>query len=90
MAMFEHEIRTHQGACPTHGSVTAEKRVPRIKFPFFVTGVVRGVAVLRGRVSVSVLRREGGVIQLSLDARTAPTAGNGLRSATTSPWSTGR
>jgi hypothetical protein len=47
MSMFEHEIRTHQGACPTHGSVTAEKRIPRIKFPFFVTGVARGVAVLR-------------------------------------------
>jgi hypothetical protein len=47
MAMFEHEIRTHQGACPTHGSVTAEKRVPELKFPFFVTGVARGAAVLR-------------------------------------------
>jgi hypothetical protein len=47
MAMFEHEIRTHQGACPTHGPVTGGKRVPRIKFPFFVTGVARAVAVLR-------------------------------------------
>jgi hypothetical protein len=47
MTMFEHEIRTHQGACPTHGPVTAEKRVPQIKFPFFVTGVAHGVAVLR-------------------------------------------
>jgi hypothetical protein len=47
MAMFEHEMRTRQGACPRHGRVTAEKRVPRVKFPFFVTGVARGVAVLR-------------------------------------------
>jgi hypothetical protein len=23
MAMFEHEIRTREGACPTHGRVTA-------------------------------------------------------------------
>jgi hypothetical protein len=46
MAMFEHEIRTQQRACPTHGPVTAEKRVPQIKFPFLVTGVARGVAVL--------------------------------------------
>ena len=47
MAILEQEIRTHQGACPTHGPVTAEKPVPRIKFPFFVTGVARGVAVIR-------------------------------------------
>jgi len=47
MTVFAHEIRTHQGACPTHGPVTAEKRLPRIKFPFFVTGVARGVAALR-------------------------------------------
>lgn len=46
MAMFEHEIRTHPAACPTHGQVTAEKRVPKLKFPFFVTGVARGVAGL--------------------------------------------
>ena len=47
MAMFEHETRTHEGTCPTHGQVTAEKRVAQLKFPFFVTGVARGVAVLR-------------------------------------------
>jgi hypothetical protein len=47
MAMFEHEIRTRQGSCPAHGHVTAEKQVPKLKFPFFVTGAVRGVAVLR-------------------------------------------
>jgi hypothetical protein len=47
MAMFEHEIRTRQGSCRTHGQVPAEKRVPQLKFPFLVTGAVRGAAVLR-------------------------------------------
>jgi hypothetical protein len=47
MAMFEHEIRTHQGSCPAHGQVTAEKRVPKIKFPFFVTSAARGAAAVR-------------------------------------------
>jgi hypothetical protein len=47
MSMFQHETRTHEGACPTHGAVTAEKRVPRLGFPFFVTGIARGVAVIR-------------------------------------------
>ena len=47
MAMFEPEIRTRQGSCPAHGQVTAEKRVPKLKFPFFVTGAARGAAVLR-------------------------------------------
>lgn len=47
MGMFEHETRTRQGSCPAHGQVTAEKRVPKIKFPFLVTGPARGAAVLR-------------------------------------------
>jgi hypothetical protein len=47
MAMFEHEIRSHEGSCPVHGQVTAEKRVPKLKFPFFVTGPARGAAMLR-------------------------------------------
>jgi hypothetical protein len=47
MAMFEYEIRTRQGSCPAHGHVTAEKRVPKLKFPLFVTGPARGAAVLR-------------------------------------------
>jgi hypothetical protein len=47
MAMFEYETRTRQAACPRHGNVTAVKRVPQIRFPFFVTGVARGAAELR-------------------------------------------
>ncbi len=47
MAMFEYEVRTRQGACPRHGTVPAVKRVPQIRFPFFVTGVARGAAGLR-------------------------------------------
>ena len=47
MAIFEHEIRTRQGSCPAHGMVRAEKRVPKLKFPFFVTGAARGAAAVR-------------------------------------------
>jgi hypothetical protein len=47
MAMFEYEVRTRQGSCAAHGQVTAEKRVPKIKFPFFVTGAARGAASVR-------------------------------------------
>jgi hypothetical protein len=47
MAMIEHETRARPGTCPTHGSVRAVKEVPKLKFPFFITGVARGVAALR-------------------------------------------
>lgn len=47
MAMIENETRTRPGTCPTHGRVTAEKRVPKIKFPFIVTGAARALAARR-------------------------------------------
>ena len=47
MAMIENDTRTRAAQCPNHGPVSAEKRVPKLKFPFFVTGVARGVAALR-------------------------------------------
>jgi hypothetical protein len=47
MAMIESETRTRPAHCPTHGSVTAEKQLPKIKFPFFITGAARGIAALR-------------------------------------------
>jgi hypothetical protein len=47
MAMIENETRTRPGACPTHGSVTAEKQVPKLGFPFIITGVARGLAAAR-------------------------------------------
>lgn len=47
MAMIEHEIRTREGSCPSHGRVRAEKRVPKLKFPFFVTAAARAAAVVR-------------------------------------------
>jgi hypothetical protein len=47
MAMIENETRTRQGSCPTHGRVSAEKQLPKIKFPFVITGVARGLAALR-------------------------------------------
>ncbi len=47
MAMIENETHTRQGSCPTHGKVLAAREVPKIKFPFVVTGVARGFAALR-------------------------------------------
>ncbi len=37
----------HPGTCRTHGHVTAEKQIPKLKFPFFITGLARGLAVAR-------------------------------------------
>jgi hypothetical protein len=47
MAMTDIETRTRQGTCPTHGRVTAEKQVPKLKFPIVVTGIARGAAACR-------------------------------------------
>jgi hypothetical protein len=47
MATIEHQTRTRAGQCPTHGQVTAEKQVPKLKFPIVVTGVARFAATLR-------------------------------------------
>lgn len=47
MSMIENETRKRPGSCPAHGEVTAEKRMPKLKFPFFVTGVARGLAAAR-------------------------------------------
>jgi hypothetical protein len=44
MALIVNEIRTRRATCPTHGQVTAEKQVPKLKFPFIITGIARGVA----------------------------------------------
>ena len=34
-------IETRTGTCPTHGTVQAERRVPKLGFPFFVTATMR-------------------------------------------------
>jgi hypothetical protein len=47
MAMIEHETITRPGICPTHGPVEARRDVPKIKFPFVITGTARGIAALR-------------------------------------------
>jgi hypothetical protein len=47
MAMIDLETRTREGRCPAHGSVTAEKQLPKLKFPFVITGVARGLASAR-------------------------------------------
>lgn len=47
MAMIDNETRTCPGTCPEHGPVTAEKQVPKLKFPFVITAVARGLATVR-------------------------------------------
>ncbi|MGN6869626.1 MAG: hypothetical protein ACTHMY_14640 [Solirubrobacteraceae bacterium] len=47
MTMIDNETHTRQGTCPSHGQVTAEKTVPKLKFPFVVTGVARAAAAMR-------------------------------------------
>jgi hypothetical protein len=47
MSMFNTETRTRAARCPTHGPVTAEKQVPKLKFPFVITGFWRGFLALR-------------------------------------------
>jgi hypothetical protein len=47
MAMFNTETRTRAARCPTHGPVTAEKQIPKLKFPFVITGLWRWLAALR-------------------------------------------
>ena len=47
MPTTDNETRTLQGTCPTHGRVTGQKQVPKLKFPIVITGALRGFAVLR-------------------------------------------
>ena len=47
MAMIENETRIRPSTCPTHGEVKAEKRLPKLKVPFIITGVARGLAAAR-------------------------------------------
>jgi hypothetical protein len=47
MATMEQQTRTRLGECPTHGQVTAEKQVPKLKFPIVATGLARLAAEIR-------------------------------------------
>jgi hypothetical protein len=47
MAMINSETRTRPGTCPTHGQVTGEKNVPKLRFPFIITGIGRALAAPR-------------------------------------------
>ena len=47
MATIENQTQTRRGECPTHGQVTAEKQVPKLKFPIVVTGPARLAAAFR-------------------------------------------
>ncbi len=35
---------TRTATCPTHGSVLAERRIPKLTFPFLVTAAMRYLA----------------------------------------------
>ena len=47
MAMIENETRVRPRTCPTHGQVKAEKQLPKLKFPFVITGPWRALSALR-------------------------------------------
>jgi hypothetical protein len=47
MAMIDTEIHTRQGTCRSHGRVTVQKQVPKLKFPIVVTGIARAAATLK-------------------------------------------
>jgi hypothetical protein len=47
MPTIDNETRTRPGTCPTHGRVTAEKDLPKLKFPFVITAIARGAAAMR-------------------------------------------
>lgn len=47
MTMIDTETRSRQGTCRTHGRVTAQKQVPKLKFPIVVTGIARGAAAMK-------------------------------------------
>jgi hypothetical protein len=47
MTTIDNEIRMRPGTCPNHGRVTAEKKVPKLKFPLMVTGPARAAAAMR-------------------------------------------
>jgi hypothetical protein len=47
MAMINNETHTRVGICPTHGQVAGEKNVPKLRFPFIITGIGRALAAAR-------------------------------------------
>lgn len=47
MATETTETRTRPGRCPIHGEITAEKVLPRLRFPYVVFATWRAIASLR-------------------------------------------
>jgi len=47
MALFKYATRTRQGTCPAHGQVKGEKQMPKLTFPFVITGAARGLTAVR-------------------------------------------
>jgi hypothetical protein len=40
-------VQTRPGRCPTHGLVESARAMPKLRFPFIVTGVMRLAATAR-------------------------------------------
>ena len=40
-------VQTRPSRCPTHGLVEGSRKMPRLRFPFIVTGVLRLAAAAR-------------------------------------------
>jgi hypothetical protein len=47
MAMIENETVTRPGRCAVHGEVRAQRQLPKLGFPFLVTGLARVLAAGR-------------------------------------------
>lgn len=47
MAPTDTDTRTREGVCSAHGRVTAEKQLPKLKFPFMVSVPARAAAAMR-------------------------------------------
>jgi hypothetical protein len=40
-------VQTRPGQCPEHGRVDSTRKLPRIAFPFIITGAARLIALTR-------------------------------------------
>ena len=79
MAMIDNETHIRLATCPTHGKVTAEKPVPKLKFPFIITGIARGLAAARPYAARRAVRKRPGPAKvarcsISASVRSAPCA----------------
>jgi hypothetical protein len=46
-ATSQESVQTRPSRCATHGPVEGTRKMPRLRFPFIITGVMRLVAMTR-------------------------------------------